>query len=251
MPSRIGMVVSFFILGVQKGGTTSAAHHLAQHPEIFIPSTELHFFDKEFFDKDYSALDSNYILAGGNRLLGEKTPSYCYIDAALTRIHEYNPDAKLIILLREPVSRAFSQWNMACQTGKTNLDFIPSIKSIESIELNAIQSNGYYALQRGYYVDQINNILTKFNKENLFIGISERIKNDPYHGYNSMLEFLGLAPLQNLNFNPEIHKRDYRRNPHDDEVRYLMKLYSPFNQRLYDYLGYEINEWEEYYNNYR
>jgi hypothetical protein len=238
------MQVSFFIIGVQKGGTTSAAYHLNQHPLIIIPDHEIHFFDQLNYLPDYNLYHNNFLFTNKNTLYGEKTPSYSYLNFAIDRIYNYNPDAKLFMFLREPLSRAYSQWNMAVQTGNVNSDFITSIKAIQHIRLKDIMKNGYYALQRGFYIDQILHIISKFNRENLYIGISEIIKTRPVEEYNRIFSFLGVDPIDNIKFIPDIHKRSYDRNLIPDEFKFLYNIYYPYNQRLYDFLGYEIKEWE-------
>jgi len=244
------MKVDVFIAGVQKGGTTSTARQLGSVPGVFIPPRELHFFDRTDFNADYSSYHDSYREAVG-LLKGDKTPSYCYLAFAMHRIREYNPEARLIILLREPVSRAFSQWNMAVQTGHTTLDFIPSIRSVQSIRLEDIRENGYFALQRGFYIDQINLAVSLFGRSNLHIAISEAILANPEREYQRMFAFLGLTTLSGrLDFDPGIHRRTYSRALTREEFMYLYEIYKPYNRRLYEYLGGEISEWEAIYRNY-
>jgi hypothetical protein len=236
-------MVDFFIIGAQKSGTESAIFHLNQHKDLQIHPNEIHFFDNNNFNYN---LNYYHSIFGSKRkkLLGEKTPSYCYLKFAMDRIYNYNPNAKLVFLLREPISRAFSQWNMYNHLGKPIENFIPSIQRIEHIQLNQIDKNGYWALQRGFYFKQIKQILTLFPKENLYVGISEKIKKNPLEEYNKILDFLGVERLDSLNFNDSIHKRNYSRKITQEEINYLYPKYHQHNQKLFDFLGYEIEEWK-------
>ena len=104
---------NFIIIGAQ-AGTNSFFNLLTNHPDIFIKGGETHFFDKPKNKKfDHSTI-SNYekSFKTNKTCVGEKTPSYYYLLFAIDRIHNHYPDIKLILILREPISRAFSQFNM-------------------------------------------------------------------------------------------------------------------------------------------
>src|SRR6185503_6418815 len=117
--------VDFFVAGVQKGGTTALDAMLRRHPAIQMARLngkdvkEVHFFDDESIDwsaPDYGKLHRHYDWSE-SRVRGEATPIYLYWPNALKRLLAYNPNVKLIILLRHPIHRAFSQWQMET-TGK-------------------------------------------------------------------------------------------------------------------------------------
>src|ERR1041385_3593120 len=97
--------IDFIIAGAQKGGTTVLAAHLRAHPEIGMPDIkELHFFDEEkyFYDSEppYSIYHSHFFHARGKKNWGEATPIYMYWREAPKRIQQYNPQIKLIFILR-------------------------------------------------------------------------------------------------------------------------------------------------------
>src|SRR5262245_47614243 len=106
--------LDFIVPGVQKSGTTALHYFLNKHPQIALPDRqEMHFFDDEqIFSQqvDYELLHRHFRLIGGSTLAGEVTPSYLYWKPAMDRIWKYNPQIKLIILLRNPVDRAFAHW---------------------------------------------------------------------------------------------------------------------------------------------
>ncbi len=109
--------IDFAIIGTQKGGTSALDYYLRQHPEIGMASRkETHFFDNEkVFSKSkisYRKLEKEFDFSAENKIYGEATPIYMYWKPAIRRIWEYNKDIKLIIVLRNPIDRAFSNWNM-------------------------------------------------------------------------------------------------------------------------------------------
>lgn len=236
-------MVDFFVIGAQKCGTQSAVHHIQNHKDIQISTSEIHFFDNKNVYNDFNKYN-NFFGVKVKKLLGEVTPSYSYLRYSIDKIHQYNPKAKLILLIREPISRAFSQWNMYKQLNMINDDFIPSLEKIKNIKLNEIDSRGYHAIQRGYYYEQIKYILTIFNKEQLHISVSEKIKKDPINEYNKIFDFLGVGRFETIKFNDNIHKRNYNRKITQNEIEYLKPIYENHNKKLYDFLGYQIEEWE-------
>jgi|694.fasta_scaffold111261_3 hypothetical protein len=235
--------IDFIVIGTQKAGTTSMIYHMNQHPDIFMFKDEIHFFDSTTFNKNYQIYHNKFIGKNQKKIIGEKTPSYSYLQFAIDRIYEYNPEIKLIFILRNPIKRAFSEWNMYKTNFNFKKDFKQSIIEIENVKLNEIKSNGYWALQRGYYFEQIDYILTKFNKENLFIGIYEDIKKDSLLFYNKMFNFLGLENLSSLNFDITIRKNNYIRNITNEETEFMKEKYNNENKKLFDFLGREIIEW--------
>ena len=109
------MKPNYICIGVQKGGTCSLINYLNIHPEINMTREDKHFFDRKLSDGELSDNDIKKYeesFKTNKPIVGEKTPSYCYLRYAIDRIYDYDKNMKLIILLREPISRAFSQYNM-------------------------------------------------------------------------------------------------------------------------------------------
>jgi hypothetical protein len=122
---------NFLIIGAQKAGTTWLANLLGRHPEVFIPPREIHYFNiEENFRKGLAWYERHFEEAGGRKAIGEKTPNYFWVTesthSARTgthvphvhhRLHEALPDAKIIVLLRDPVQRAISAINHLVRMG--------------------------------------------------------------------------------------------------------------------------------------
>lgn len=111
---------SFFIVGAPKAGTTALSKYLGRHPEIFVPPRkELNYFNKGLVRvSPIKTLDEylSFFAEGKGKICGEASPVYLRTPNAAKEIHDFNPDAKIIIMLREPVSllRSFHSqllWN--------------------------------------------------------------------------------------------------------------------------------------------
>jgi hypothetical protein len=240
------MKPNFLIIGAQKSGTESMIHHLNLYNDIYVHPKELHFFDSSN-TSDIKKYNNNFSNTK-KKIIGEKTPSYMYLRFAIDKIHKYNPNIKLIILLREPIQRCYSQYNMEIQRKTFNGSFMNFINLQKNIKLDKIKKNGFYPLQRGFYIDQIEYILTKFKRENIYIGISEEFKNN-ISKYNEVVNFLNSNKnaKNKIIFNPNIHKRQYNTPMSKKDFNYLYSIYKPYNDKLYKFLGEKIDSWDSYY----
>jgi len=237
--------VDFIVIGVQKGGTSSIIAYLNQHPDVYIYPHEIHFFDK-YYDKGIQWYEKHF--ESEKRIRGEKTPIYCYDKKSIDRIHSHYPNVKLIMLLREPIQRAYSQWNM-CQARKTHpLKNVPFKKVIQNdLTKKDLVIRETDILQRGYYDDQIEYILSKFDRKNLYIGISEEIKANKNAEYAKIFNFLGVHLPDEFNTNVDRHIIKYRTPINDDMKQLLYNIYEPHISRTYAMLGRKIDFWEKYY----
>ncbi len=108
--------LDFILAGAQKSGTTALHYLLEKHRRISLGDRqEMHFFDdEEMFARpvDYALLHRHFPPVTASTIAGECTPSYLYWKPAAERISKYNPDIKVLVLLRNPVDRAFAHWNM-------------------------------------------------------------------------------------------------------------------------------------------
>lgn len=123
----MGTKVDFFIIGTQKGGTTALDAYLRQHPQLQMAHVkEVHHFDNETLQwahPDHGGLHDQFDWTVPHVLRGEATPIYLYWPQSLTRLHTYNPQARLIVSLRQPTFRAHSHWRMETRRGLETLSF--------------------------------------------------------------------------------------------------------------------------------
>jgi len=174
---RTKKLPNFLIVGAQKAGTTSLFDILNQHSQIHLPQEkEIHFFD---VDKSYEkgkAFYSSFFSEAGNALaVGETSPSYLFLPKVPRRILDsLGKDVKIIIVLRNPADRAFSQYKMLAAMGreKRGLDEVLQY-NMEQIEksLNFDKHTSY--LDRGMYAVQIENYFSVFPKQNIRIYLFE------------------------------------------------------------------------------
>ena len=129
----------FLIVGAAKSGTTALYHYLGQHPEVFLsPIKETNFFAQKGKNLDFNGPKDNLIThkktitetvdyynqftnVTNEKAIGEICPSYLYYKDAPKNIKEHIPEVKIIAILREPVSRAFSAWVHLTRDGREYL----------------------------------------------------------------------------------------------------------------------------------
>jgi hypothetical protein len=129
-----GPLPDFIILGTQRGGTTSLYDDLTRHPQI-IPAAgkELHYFDNKYSKGVtwYRGHFSRRVRFKPWLITGEATPYYLFHPAVPDRVLETCPRAKFLVLLRDPVSRAYSHYHMMRKRDREPLSFEEALKAIE------------------------------------------------------------------------------------------------------------------------
>jgi Sulfotransferase domain len=236
------MRVDFVIGGTQKGGTSALDSFLRQHPEICMPSTrkELHFFDREEEKPEpdwrrYKKYHTNFKPKPQQRVIGEASPIYMYWETAPYRIWKYNPKMKWILILRHPIERAFSAWNMETKRGKEKLSFAEAIEKEPERCREALpfQHRVYSYLDRGFYAHQVRRLFNIFGKEQVLIMLSEELKNDHNKTLQRVFEFLGVdssfVPPEASVFGHE----------------YVDKIENPLRSRLIETFYLDIKELEK------
>jgi hypothetical protein len=131
----------FICAGAQKVGTTWLYAQLSRHPQVFMPRKEFDFF---FRDLPLSCYEAQFSGAAAGQRCGDISPNYAAFAGLAERIHETCPDAVIIHLLRNPVTRAFSQWKMARHMGNIPRD-TPFIEAFRT-NLQYIRRRGEYAV---------------------------------------------------------------------------------------------------------
>ena len=190
--------IDFIIAGAQKAGTTALFDYLQDHPQIGLSDVkEVHFFDDEAQDwasPDYSAYHAHFDLSDHTRIWGEATPIYLYWKNSLARIRAYNPDIRLILMLRDPVERAFSHWKMEFARGVETHPFEWCIRKGRQ-RLFAAEPWGFHRefsyVERGFYGAQIEHLLSLFPAEQLLVLRAEDLETAPGHTLSQLSDFLG------------------------------------------------------------
>ncbi len=203
----------FFIVGAPKSGTTAMDSYLGKHPDVIMAHPkELHFFGS---DLNYSypgpSLEqyrSSFANAKDGKLLGESSVWYLYSKLAASEIKEFSPDAKIIIMLRNPVDMLYSQHCQFLYNG--NEDIISFEKALEAeekrkngllIPKSATLPEGLYYKETVKYFEQVKRYLEIFGRENVHIIIFEDFKKDTALSFRDTLVFLGLDDNSMIDLN--------------------------------------------------
>jgi hypothetical protein len=200
--------LDFSVAGVQKSGTTTLDAWLRLHPSIGMAGVkETHFFDDESRDwrrPVYADLEANYVDDG--LLHGEATPITLYWWPAQYRMREYNPALKLILVFRDPIDRAYSQWRMRWRVTHgpdhfagppERLSFEDAVRMGPSRVLGQQEMPGLnrYAsyVERGLYGLQLKHLLSVFPRECLLLLNFDELVASPGVLLARVAEFLGVA----------------------------------------------------------
>jgi hypothetical protein len=247
-----GTMPDFVIIGAQKCGTTFLYHLLGQHPYVALGAKkEVHYFDHHFSNKGSGWYRSHFpspMWKGGRRsITGESTPYYLFHPHAAWRMARVVPGARLIVLLRNPVDRAYSHYHQEARRGYELLTFEEAIEAEEARlrgERDRMLADGHYAsfnhqyfsyLTRGLYVDQLTEWSRFYDDEQMLVLKSEDLFAQPSDALGSVLDFLGLPGYEPADLDPCLEGHYPPMDP--ATRRRLEDFFEPHNQRLYEYLG--------------
>jgi hypothetical protein len=159
---------------------------------------ETHYFDTDEYFRErtrkYDIYHSFFPEAMTGALFGEATPIYTYWPSAMRRIRDYNPRMRIIVLLRNPIARAWSHWRMERSRGADDHDFFSAIDDEEKRCRSAWPDKHrvYSYLDRGIYMPQITNILQSFPREQTRFVKSEFFFAEPQRVLDGICDFLHL-----------------------------------------------------------
>lgn len=184
----------FLVLGTQKGGTTTLQQLLNQHPGVCLaPGKEVHYFSKHW-EQPTSWYASHYTGAAPQQRCGDITPFYLFHPQAPQRIHGLLPKAQLIVLLRDPVERALSQYFHSVRLGFETLPLEDALaaekKRLSSGKLQHLQEHSY--VSRSRYLEQLDRYLELFSTQQLLVLQSEAFFTDPATTWRQIEVFLHL-----------------------------------------------------------
>lgn len=246
MPPR----VSFLICGSQKSGTSALDRYLRQHPQLFLPKEkELHFFDDEtqtWPNPDLHKFHQHFKEAKSDQLCGEATPITMYWDPAPERVWNYNPDMKLITILRDPVTRAFSHWAMEVARNAESLSFRDAIANEHkrAAACRPLQDRVHSYSDRGFYSSQIRRLWRLFGVNNVLIMRQTWLQQDPLSCINKICKHLGIEPLTSVQ---PIRERIGRYETTMDEATrsVLQQQFRPEILQLEEMLDWDCSDWME------
>ena len=241
--------VSFVVAGAQKSGTSALDAYLREHPELCLPrKKELHFFDTDRWfavePVDYAPYHAQFQPRAPQRLLGEVTPAYMYWPSAAERIARYNPAMRFVLVLRNPVTRAYSHWNMSRQLGREPLSFLDALRAEPQRrrDLPFERAKRFTYVERGFYAQQLERLWRHFPVEQTLVFKSETLFDEPGAALSAVAAFLDIAPFPPL-AEKTVHARDYEAPMSDEEKRYLLEVYADEVRQLERLLGWDCSAW--------
>lgn len=243
----VRMMPAFLVIGAQRAGTSSFYWNLVRHPRIRPAlEKEVHFFDREEnYGKGPAWYRGHFPWRRGAAITGEATPAYLYRTPVPGRVKELLPDVRLIVLLRNPVDRAYSNFQMSRRNGRDPETFERAIRrELDHVGGRRITAENLedYALlpylQRGVYVEQLKNWFAHFERSRFRVIDSADFYAGPLAALRETAEsFLGL---------PRWGPRTYWKHP-KESVPYprlapwlraeLTEFYRPYNEELFTLLG--------------
>lgn len=249
---------NFFLVGAGKTGTTSLHGYLNQHPEIYMsPVKEPCFFADEIRGETISAGFRNHLrrqtrlLANvlndgepvkplgwiaqdwddylrlfrnvrGETAIGESSAAYLWSPTAAANIHSRIPHAKIVMILRDPAERAFSQYLHQTAAGLTRATFRDHIERAQQDPREHL-SIYYPFLEAGLYAAQVERFLTLFPRDRVRIYLYEEAWRDPSQLLRSLFEFLEVNP----SFNADTTRKSLeRRRPRFAAAHYYLKKFN-------------------------
>ena len=196
---------NFFIVGAPRTATTSRYMHLQGHPDIFMPAfKEPHFFsdiDEEgecatSFVKSLAPFQSQqaylelFAAAGTKPAVGEASAGYRYDKLAPSRIDEQVPDAKIIIILRDPVQRAYSHYLLLAQGELKGKPFYKAPVE-DSRRTSKTRGPSYLLIEYGLYYEAVSRYLETFGAERVHISLYDDFVSDTAGAVEDVCVFLG------------------------------------------------------------
>jgi hypothetical protein len=234
-----GPLPHFVVIGTQKGGTSFFYRLLTAHPLVRRAVTkELHFFDRRRFAEGVGwyrrCFPESERVDGQRTVTGESTPSYIFDSQVPARMAEVVPDAKLVALLRNPVYRAYSHYQMQVRRGTEARSFEEATEE----EMAFSEGPPYPApayLARGLYAEQLERFSFFADRGRLLVIKSESFYARQLEVLSHVLRFLELPP-----FEPTVARPASRvvYEPMEPATRRrLEEFFAPHNARLYKLLG--------------
>ena len=254
LTSSFRVLPDFLVIGSKRCGTTSLYEYLGQHPCIKKSSHDhIGFFDdnfhlgmgfyKSFFPTIFEKMFFEF--KNGKLLTNDVTSSYIQNSQTATKIFQTLPNTKIIAILRNPIDRAYSEYNLDLRAN-------PDIQSFETIIQNEIDNMGNknddeviknkHYLKKGIYFDQLKPWFKLFPKKNILILSTEKFGKDTNNIFNIIFEFLNLENY-NIENSKRMQKGTYTKLNSKTREK-LLKFYKLKNNQLYDLIN-EKFDWDK------
>jgi len=259
MTARLRCLPNYIIIGVQRGGTTSLYNYLIRHPAIVSSYLkEVHYFTKNYHRginwylsnfPTRPALKRRSAQAGERAVTGEATPYYIFHPLAPVRIKQLVPDARFILLLRDPVERAYSHFDLSRRMNNEPIERFEDALEAEPERLKGereklLTDETYFSrshqhhsyLTRGLYAEQLEYWYQFFPREQILVLRSEDMYENAAEVYKQTCRHIGVSEIVLAEF--RVFGRPKKSSPLSPETRErLYEFFRPHNERLYQLIG--------------
>lgn len=199
---------SFFVVGAAKSGTTALWTYFQKHPEIFvtddIAAKELGYFSNQYGIVEKERYYDFFSSAKEGQKIGEVCHVYLSSEESAQWIKNDVPDAKIVIILRNPVKRAYSLYNWMVMHG---YEWVSSFEKALSLERHRMQHDrerldgfkkNYEYFHSGLYADQVKRYFEVFGKENVLLLTHEVFMKNQLESLNSVYDFIGVSKVDSI-----------------------------------------------------
>ena len=198
----------FFIVGAPKCGTTAMYQWLRAHPEVFVPVKEIHYFGSDLDHRRPAVSAERYAslfepATASHQAVGDVAVWYLLSEAAAEEIYRYNPDARIIIMLRRPAEMLHSLHSQLLYSGEEDIeDFAEALKAeVDRQQGRRIPTSTHKGLEAppteclfyskvGAFAQQVARYQERFAQ--VHVVLHDDIKSDAASAYRGVLEFLGV-----------------------------------------------------------
>jgi hypothetical protein len=220
---------NFFLVGAPKSGTTAMVQYLEAHPDIFMGVKEMHFFGRDlhlrppFYRHNLSEYLAEFQGCNGQRRIGEASVWYLFSSQAASEIRAFSPDARIIIMLRDPVEMLYSLYHEFRYLGDEHLPSFkqalwaePDRRAGQKICRSACFAQGLVYRETARYADQVKRYLDVFGRDRVHVIIYDDLAAHPLRVYQDTLKFLcveasyGPADFKIINGNKSVRSRALR-----------------------------------------
>ncbi len=241
---------NFLVIGAARAGTTSLYYWLKSHPEVFVPDVkEPCFFVHGYTHRisDWEEYLSLFEPGRGKIAIGDCSATYLAAPESPAWIKEKLGNLKIIVLLRNPVERAFSLYSWMIMEG---YEWLPTFeRALEEEERRfssrAFQNKNpeyfwdYLYFRSGLYYQQVKRYLDTFEPELIQIYLFEDLKNNPSQVYKNICQFLGISN----GFQPDFSVHNASRLPQFIRLQYLLRWFCRLSERLPVPLGESVRRY--------
>ena len=211
------MLPNFLIIGAAKSGTTAIYTYIKQHPEIFMsPKKELRYFSNiypqpknvpnQYIHESVSSLEEYEHFFDGvtdERVIGESSPTYLYTPGTAENIKLNIPHVKLLVILRNPIDRAYSAYTHALREWKEPAKTFKEALDLETQRIEAGWGMLWHYTNAGFYFEQLSRYYRIFDSLQIKVVLYDDLVNDPYDLLQDIFLFLGV----DIKFKPDISSR--------------------------------------------